>query len=177
MGFGITPATTSAATSSSQPNWQQWQSVGSAQLSWLVFDVYQSTLHSPSGSYLVNSDISPHALALEIEYQRDVSGQQLLDATQDQWQHLDFAADDQINWSRQLAVIFPDIKKGQRLIYVSDGLQGSFHFDDLASTKTNGEAVVIGKIEDPRLNDAFLSIWLSTKTQYPKLRQQLIGAR
>ncbi|EPE8512989.1 chalcone isomerase family protein, partial [Vibrio alginolyticus] len=33
----------------------------------------------------------------------------------------------------------------------------------------------VGIIEDERMNDAFLAIWLSPNTEFPKLRKQLIG--
>jgi hypothetical protein len=66
--------------------WGQWQVVGEAQLSWLFFDVYRSQLLAPQGIYEVSEDVSPHPIALRIQYQRDISRQQLLDATLDQWQ-------------------------------------------------------------------------------------------
>ena len=51
-------------------NWQQWQTVGEAQLTWFVFDIYKSRLKAPDGQYMVSNDVSPHPFALEINYQR-----------------------------------------------------------------------------------------------------------
>ncbi|ENQ8761493.1 hypothetical protein ACEQ72_001723, partial [Vibrio parahaemolyticus] len=71
-------------------NWQEWETVGEAQLTWFVFDIYRSRLKAPNGQYLVSTDVSPHPFALEINYQRDISKQQLLEVTDEQWQKLGF---------------------------------------------------------------------------------------
>ncbi|HHY0413442.1 TPA: chalcone isomerase family protein, partial [Vibrio parahaemolyticus] len=57
------------------------------------------------------------------------------------------------------------------LIYVTDGDKGQIIYRQ-ARTKTQK---MVGEITDERMNDAFLSIWLSPKTEFPKLRKQLIG--
>ncbi|CAM2920169.1 Chalcone isomerase family protein [Vibrio neptunius] len=158
------------ATMASDDKWQEWRKVGSAQLTFLFFDVYQSQLFTPTGEYILGKDISPHPLALSIKYQRDISQKQLVDATREQWDKLGYS--DTGPWVTQLERIFPDVKDGQQLTYVSDGDTGRFFF-----SSQNDQNRLIGSINDPLLNDAFLAIWLSPQTQYPKLRQDLIGAR
>lgn len=56
-------------------SWEGWKTVGEAQLTWFIFDIYQSRLRAPDGKFIVNGDVSPHPLALEINYQRDISKQ------------------------------------------------------------------------------------------------------
>ncbi|MGR4988446.1 MULTISPECIES: chalcone isomerase family protein [Vibrio] len=159
----------SAATTTG--NWLQWQTVGEAQLTWFVFDIYKSRLKAPGGQYLVSSDVSPHPFALEINYQRDISKEQLLDVTDEQWQKLGFTQAYRQQWISELNTMFPDIKKGDELTYLTDGTNGQ-----LIYRKAGREPYqTVGYVRDEHLNDAFLSIWLSPQTAFPKLRKQLIG--
>jgi hypothetical protein len=57
--------------------WSSWPSVGQAQLTVFIFDVYQSQLKTPSGYYYLAKDITPHPLALSIDYHRTISQIQL----------------------------------------------------------------------------------------------------
>ncbi|KGY12781.1 periplasmic protein [Vibrio tubiashii] len=152
-------------------NWKNWSSVGQAQLSMFFFDIYESQLLSPNGYYLVDQDITPHPLALSITYQRDISQKQLLDATVEQWDKLGYQQSITQAWYSKLQAIFPDIEEGNNLTYVTDGSKGHFYYSNLQS-----EQRMIGSIEDEAFNDAFLAIWLSPNTEYPRLRQRLIGS-
>lgn len=165
----------SALSSSVDENahWGQWPSVGQAQLSVFIFDVYQSNLKTPTGDYLQHDDVTPHPLALSIDYQRDITQQQLIEATEEQWQKLGYGEEERQSWVTQLDQIFPDIEEGQNLTYVTDGQYGRFYYTAIPDSSPN----MIGTVNDEALNDAFLSIWLSPKTQYPELRSQLIGAK
>ncbi len=154
-----------------QQIWKRWPVVGQAQLSWLFFDVYQSELLSPKGKYLVTQDVTPHPVALRIKYQRDISQKQLLDATAEQWQKMGYPRIKNTTWIEVLSGIFPSIEDGDELVYVTDGTAGTFYYN--RGTK---KMLVVGNINDEELNDAFLAIWLSPKSEYPKLRAQLIGA-
>ncbi|WP_070963033.1 chalcone isomerase family protein [Vibrio sonorensis] len=154
-----------------EKQWENWDEVGEAQLTVFIFDVYQSRLLTPSGEYISQQDITPHPLALNIQYQRDISSQQLLEATEGEWEKLGFNRGDIQRWSRNLAKIFPDIKDGQELTYVTDGNSGRFYYNPAQ----NQDITMIGEIANESLNDAFLSIWLSPDTSYPELRKQLIG--
>ncbi|MGL6316336.1 chalcone isomerase family protein [Vibrio sp. WXL103] len=155
------------------PEWRSWGRVGSAELTWLFFDVYRSELYTPKGQYRLSHDVSPHPLALAITYQRDISSENLLKATQDQWQKLGFSEREIEQWSDELEDIYPDIATGDRLVYVSNGQQGHFEYRAAGST----DWLPIGHLSDERASDAFLSIWLSPQTEYPKLRRQLIGLK
>ncbi len=156
---------------SSTDDWRQWKTVGEAKLTWLIFDIYTSRLKTPDGEYKVSGDISPHPFALEINYLRDVSREELINATDEQWQKLGFTKSYRRQWVSDLKTIFPDIKNGDTLAYVTDGKTGQ-----LIYRSASGEPYeTVGYVNDERLNDAFLSIWLSPNTEYPKLREQLIG--
>ncbi|AQP36388.1 chalcone isomerase family protein [Vibrio anguillarum] len=150
--------------------WQTWPVIGQANLSWLWLDIYSSQLRTPSGQYEQGSDLSPHPLALEIEYQRDISSKQLVESTAEQWQKLKLTEQQIAPWLVHLSSIFPSVTEGDRLIYTSDGQQGAFIFHP-----KNGVQAQVGTVVDEALNDAFLAIWLSPQTQYPHLRKQLIG--
>lgn len=152
-------------------SWQQWQTVGEAQLTWFIFDIYKSRLKTPDGQYQVSGDVSPHPFALEINYQRDISKEQLLDVTDEQWQKLGFTQAYRQQWISELNTMFPDIKKGDALTYLTDGKNGQLIYRQAGSKPYQ----TVGYVKDERLNDAFLSIWLSPQTEFPKLRKQLIG--
>ncbi|NOH83225.1 hypothetical protein F0249_05325 [Vibrio sp. 03-59-1] len=114
-------------------NWESWKKIGEAQLSWLFFDVYKSTLYSPTGRYIQARDITPHPIALDIKYQRTISKKQLLDATEEQWNELKYPQDKQIEWLEILGTIFPNLKEGDRLVYVTDGELGKIYFIEAMS--------------------------------------------
>jgi hypothetical protein len=152
-------------------SWQHWQTVGEAQLTWFIFDIYKSRLKTPDGQYTVSSDVSPHPFALEINYQRDISKQQLLDVTDEQWQKLGFTQPYRQQWISELNNMLPNIKKGDELTYLTDGTTGQLIYRQAGREPYQ----TVGYVKDERLNDAFLSIWLSPQTEFPKLRKQLIG--
>ena len=154
-------------------SWREWPKVGSADLSVLFFDVYSSELYTPNGEYILEEDITPHPLALSITYKREISKAALVDATVEQWTKLGYDQALIPNWRESIADIFPDVSEGHNLTYVTNGVNGSFFY----SPADNEHSRLIGAVEDEKLNDAFLAIWLSPKTEYPKLREGLIGSR
>ncbi len=155
----------------SDNSWQSWPLVGEAQLSWFIFDIYQSRLTTPNGEYLEKDDITPHPLALTIEYQRDISRDQLIDATQEQWEKLGINDPDSVSWLMTMKEIYPDIREGDQLSYVTDGKVGTFYHSSRFFKNR-----LIGKVESESLNDAFLSIWLAPNSEFKHLRDQLVGA-
>lgn len=133
--------------------WQSWPTVGSADLDFLFFDIYTSELKAPQGSYKLGDDLTPHPVALSIVYERDISKKHLLKETKKQWAHLGYKEEQYNRWERKLAGIYPEIKKGDRLVYVTSGDSGVFYY-----FKGNQGATVVGEIQDEELNDAFLAI-------------------
>ncbi|UTV30066.1 chalcone isomerase family protein [Photobacterium atrarenae] len=141
--------------------WQSWPTVGDATLTWGPWVIYDSELRTPSGQYQHGME----DLALVIKYQRQIDQEDLLEATDEQWQHLGIAAEKRQRWLARLADIWPDVRKGDRLIFVVNRDGGVFYQDNR----------IIGTVPDKEMSRSFIQIWLSPKTAYPKLRRQLIG--
>ena len=154
--------------------WRDWPVVGQATLSWLFWDVYHSQLRSPDGQYQKQSgqEVATHPLALEIHYLRTIRREQLLEATEKQWQKLGYSAKNIESWMGQLSQLFPTVESEQRLVYVSDGQHGQLWY-----FPTPADKHVRGEITDPQMNEAFLAIWLSPRSDHPRLRNQLVGKR
>lgn len=143
------------------PSWPGWQSVGQAQLRWGFWVIYDSELRTPDGTY---RGIQPD-LALLIRYRIDIDKKDLLDATDEQWQHLSIDPLNRRQWLQQLAKIWPDVKKGERLVFVLTERGGAFYLDER----------LLGKVKSSEMATAFISIWLAPQTAYPKIRTQLIN--
>ncbi|MCQ1060231.1 chalcone isomerase family protein [Photobacterium sp. ZSDE20] len=143
--------------------WQVWPAVGDARLTWGPWVIYDSELRSPDGIYQGEGD----NLALVIRYHRNIDSEDLIEATDDQWRHLGISSSKRSRWTNQLEQIWPDVKKGDRLIFVMNGNQGAFF-------QGNRQ---IGVLQDLEMSQSFLHIWLSPNTAYPEIRHQLIGKR
>ncbi|MBF9000801.1 chalcone isomerase family protein [Vibrio sp. NFV-1] len=148
--------------------WASWPIVGQAEFTWFWFDVYRSTLRTPDGIYHGEGKTA----ALQIEYQRKISAQELLKATRKQWLEMDYNESLIDRWINYLTTLFPSVVKGDQLIYVSQGGQGKLYFHPVKQTLQ-----FVGTINDTELDRAFLGIWLATNTEYPDLRLQLIGEK
>lgn len=147
-------------------SWASWPAVGQAEFTWFWFDVYRSTLRTPDGHFHgLSTD-----LVLEIEYQRQISAEQLLDATEQQWVAMGYSTQSIQDWLALLKPLFPSVAANDTLYFVAHLEQGSLYF------APQGQAPkLLGEVDDGNLCQAFLSIWLGPRTQYPKLRKQLIG--
>ena len=92
----------------------------------------------------------------------------MLDRTSEEWEKNSIIEQDIEAWLEKLASILPDVKKGETLtLQVEDNLSSSFYLND----------ELIDNIEDAAFTQAFLSIWLSDKSSYPKQQAQLVGLR
>ena len=139
------------------------QEVGSVELRWLLFPLYQVSLKTADGRYQAGR----YPQALDIVYRRAIPSQDLVAATDDQWQRLGINTTKREQWLEQLSTLWPSVKTGDRLSFRVDANgENAFYY--------NGKA--IGGISDAEFGPAFLSIWLSPRTSQPALRQRLIGA-
>ena len=137
--------------------------VGEAKLKVLFWDVYNSSLYSKTGEY--QAEQFPQALKIDIL--RDIDAEDLIERTQDEWEKLGIKRVTFSQWIPLLNNIFPDIKKGDTLLFsVSENQQSEFFF--------NGK--IIGKIADLSFGRNFLRIWLDKNCSYPKVRNKLIGS-
>ncbi|MFT5881347.1 MAG: hypothetical protein ACI86X_002487 [Moritella sp.] len=124
--------------------------------------VYRAELYTQTGQFIYGQ----YPQALEIEYLRTISTQDLTDATREQWDEQQMLHPQRREWLQQLAAIFPDVTKHDKLTFVVDE-QGNnqFYFNQQR----------VGGIASKAFSQAFLDIWVSAKTTYPALRSQLIG--
>ena len=135
--------------------------VGKAQFSVLFWDIYESRLYTPSGSF----QGVKAKLLFELTYQKNISKKELIKRTREQWKHLGLQEDEYRRFLLPLNALWPDIKKGDRLALNVGENDSDFYFNEK----------YIGKIEGERFSALFLDIWLSNKTSQPKIRQQLLG--
>lgn len=140
---------------------QDLQKVGEARLKVWFWEVYESSLYTASGDYNAQN----YPIALQIDYLRDISAEDLVEATAEQWQKQGLDDKRTSPWIERIKALWPDIRKGDQLIFrVDNNQKGRFYY--------NQEP--LGEVEDTDFAPAFLGIWLSPDTEYPKLREKLI---
>lgn len=137
--------------------------VGEARFSFLFWDIYQSQLQTSSGQYPV--DTEKESIFYEIQYLIDITQENLLESTVEQWQHVGISDNVYHKYITELSAIWPDISEGDTLALFVQADHSRFYF--------NGE--YIGKIVEPAFAFDFLAIWLSEKTSEPELRRELLG--
>lgn len=138
--------------------------VGQGQFSYLFWDLYKAELYTSDGRWNNYQQSSP--VVLKLTYQRDISKADFIEATVDQWEHLQGKVSGQHkNWANQLDKLWTDVKKGDQLscVLLPDGTV-QFYFNDK----------LLGDVTDPAFGPAFLDIWLSERTSAPKLRRDLL---
>jgi hypothetical protein len=149
---------------SERPAWESFLpkagEVGSGQFRWWGFLVYDATLWSPQGDYQPGGPF-----ALNLRYARDVSRQDIVEASIDQMRDLGYPVNKHPEWKAKLDQVMVSVKSGDTLTGVYTPGQGAvfFHNDKLT-----------GQVSE-RLAEAFFAIWLDPKTTEPKLRQALLG--
>lgn len=161
---------TSLVPSVNAADWLRWRKVGDATLSWGPFTLYTSRLSTPDGRY--HGPAQDRALI--ITYQRDIDHEDLVEATRDQWQALGVLQQEpqSAEWLRMLNGLWPDVKPGTQLAFVVQDKRGQFWYRATPAQKT---FTPLGPVQSDAFSRNFLAIWLDPRTQYPELRQQLIG--
>jgi hypothetical protein len=138
------------------------QKCGEARLTVLFWDIYESSLFTPSGEYY--PDIRP--LRLEIRYLRAIKAKDLVAQTAKEWQAQGIEDSRHAQWLSVLTELWPDVSQNDVLaLAIADNGRAEFSF--------NGQFV--GAIEDPDFGRDFTGIWLSPNTTRPQLRAALIG--
>lgn len=159
LGSGV-PTDPSAALLAAQTGptgtWQQW---GSGELRLWGFRLYKATLWV-AGS---NIDRSPHAL--ELLYRRDISRQQLVEASIEEMMRTGTPESAAVAWRGELARVFPDVKEGDRIIGLHlPGVGARFFHQGKPS----------GEVMDAEFARRFFAIWLDPRTRTPAVREQLL---
>lgn len=155
-------------------NWFDWPTVGSADFNWLLFDVYHSELKVKTGTFKTDKTLVEQDLVLIIRYERSISSDQFSSATLKQWQQMGYDQAFIDKWQVQLTTIFPAVVENDQLAMMTIGESKSVM---LFKANSSHDWKEIRTFSDPVFTERFLAIWLSDKSQYPKLRQQLIGAK
>jgi hypothetical protein len=135
--------------------------VGEAQFSVMFWDIYQSRLFTKSGSF---EEIDTSVI-FEITYQKDITKENLIDRTVEQWQKMNVLEAKYSAYVSSLLLLWPDITSGDSLALQVADESSHFYFNDN----------YLGSIEGQDFAQIFLGIWLSPKTTQPKLREKLLG--
>jgi hypothetical protein len=137
--------------------------VGETTFSILFWDLYKSKLQTTSGKYPLEKD--SEKLLYHINYLTDISREDLLMRTVEQWQHLGIETERYQTYLSVLEKIWPDIEDGDTLSLHVNNTRSVFYFNNN----------FIGEIEQSEFSQLFLDIWLSENTSEPKLRLELLG--
>lgn len=142
----------------------QYQLVGEARLSVLLWKVYDAQLFSSDGRY--HGLNAP--LLLKLHYLRTIERDALIDATREQLQQVapDLPPQQTEHQLQRLATFWPPtLAPGDSLSFELSTNGGTFRFNDQP----------IGQIHDAGFARAFLSIWLADNSAFPRLSQKLRG--
>lgn len=139
-----------------------FKEVGRARFSVLFWDIYTSTLYTKSGNYY--HDNLPASLLFKIEYLKDITTEDLLERTIQQWEHLDIPESQYNPYISKLKAIWPNISAGDSLTMLVVKEKSIFYFNN----------VKVGVIPDQAFSKLFLDIWLSPETSQAQLRAQLL---
>jgi hypothetical protein len=136
--------------------------VGEARLKVMFWSVYDSRLFTTDGAYRPGT----RPLRLEIEYLLDISAQNLIKRTAQEWQAMGRQQPAQGQWLEQLAALWPDVRKGDVLtLEIAENERATFYH--------NGQR--LGTMDDADFGQQFIDIWLSPESTRPELRLALIG--
>jgi len=136
---------------------------GKATFSLLFWDLYKSQLKTTSGSYPISLD--QDRLIFHINYLVDISKEDLIKRTIEQWQHQRISTNIYQHYIKLLKDIWPNIYKGDSLAMLMQKNKSVFYFNEH----------YIGEINDDVFGQLFINIWLDQSTSHPSLRDQLIG--
>ena len=147
--------------------WLQARLVGSGQLRFMGFRVYEARLWAPDALAAASWDTQP--FVLELQYHRALPGEQIAARSLDEMRRQ--GAPDAATAERWLAALkaaFPDVKDGDRLSGLHQPGEGAriFHNGSLRA-----------EWREPPLARRFFGIWLSPQTSDPALREALLGGR
>lgn len=157
------PAQSQALQCSVVEPYEQLQAVGKTRLKVWFWDVYDAELRTDSGAYQ-----GAEQRGLQLSYLRDISAQDLVDTTADEWQRLaiDISPEHQ-QWLNTLADIWPNVKEGDCITLVETAAGHAVFY---------GPEGQLGHIESAQFTDDFLAIWLAENSRFKEERNALIGA-
>ena len=137
---------------------------GSARLKVLLWEVYESSLYTPDGTW--HEDTRP--FRLDIRYLRKISAEDLVKQTGKEWGEQGKVSPQHVAWQEDLRLMWPNVTDGDVISLAVDTA-------GISTFLFNG--AVIGSLADPQFGKDFSGIWLAADTTRPKLRRQLLGAQ
>lgn len=136
--------------------------VGTGRMTFLLWDLYDATLHAPDGNWDADA---PYALTLS--YLRDLRGRSIALTSTEEIRRLGEVEEGRIeSWREQMEAIFPDVSDGVSLTGIRDEAGSALFYRDSA---------LIGRVDDPDFSRLFFGIWLDERTIAPDLRAELLG--
>lgn len=129
------------------------QRVGVGLLKWFGLEIYEAALWTPDGTF--SGAYAEEPVVFILSYRRSFGRDRLIDITRTAWGQLALATDEQQQrWSRELAKIWVDVRKGSNMttLVLPSGETRFYNADRL-----------LGRIEDPEFGPAFLRIWLDAR--------------
>jgi hypothetical protein len=138
---------------------------GKGAYTYFGLDVYSAQLWV-GGAGLRGELPGTQAFALELDYALGLSGQRIADASVDQMEKIGVGSPAERDaWQRQMAAIFPDVRRGTRLCGVYLPGQGARFYLDGKLHAT---------VQDAAFARAFFAIWLHPNTTAKSLRSALL---
>lgn len=157
--------TTSAATATCQASLtESLEKVGETTLRVMFFRVYDAELWTDTGSYPPDQE-----WLLQLTYKRDITADQLVEQTAEEWQELGYElTEEREQWLAELSAMWPDVSDGDCLLA---------HAASPTETVFYNAGGALGRIESEAFTEAFFAIWLSPDSSFPRNRDQLTGER
>ena len=164
---------------------EHFKEVGHARFSLLFWDIYDSRLLTKSGLYpedKTKGKGSP-SIIFEITYLRDITKDDLITNTIEQWQHLDISPKAYQHYIPELNRVWPDITEGDTLSLFIKNSESYFYHNQkfigviaAKSSRTLSQSDSLSTADNTaNFGNLFLDIWLSPQTSQPKLRKKLLG--
>jgi hypothetical protein len=135
--------------------------VGAGDLTWFGMTVYRAALCTLDGEYRPGQ---PHAL--EITYRFSFTRDKLARVSLQEIERIFGPQQDRDEVEARLRAVFRDVANGDRITGIHHPGQGAVFY---------GNDVLLGRIGDAALAEAFFAIWLDPRTREPALRSKLLG--
>lgn len=142
----------------------QLRALGQGEMRWFGLHLYDATL------WVSGERWEPQRpFALDIRYARDISRSRLVESSVSEMRRLGFGDEPALaRWGAAMARVFPEVRKGDRLVGVYLPGRGASFF--------SGERH-LGTVAEDAFAEAFFAIWLDARTREPRLREALLGMR
>ena len=141
--------------------WAQWQSVGNAEYTWGPFHIYTVGLYTESGEY--HDKTLP--LMFSFKYEKPIEGKNFAISLVKEMEAQQANTDDTKAWLKKMQEIFPDFSPNDILNFIALDNKGYFVAND----------TVLNHEFDAKFTQAFINVWLSSKSNFAKLQPQLLG--